>query len=133
MKGKEFPMHRQLASVLLGFLLLLPVVANAVTEQDFQVKDTQSLIKLCTAPQGDPLYDEAIHFCHGYLVGAFHYDRVIHATPDSKPLFCIPDPVPSRNETINNFIYWVKSHPQYLNEVPVETEFRFLTETWPCK
>jgi hypothetical protein len=126
-------MHRQLASVLLGFVLLLPVVANAVTEQDFQVKDTQSLINLCSAPQGDPLYDEAIHFCHGYLVGAFHYDKMIHASTESKPLFCIPDPAPSRNETINNFIVWAKAHPQYMNEVPVETEFRFLTETWPCK
>ena len=126
-------MHQQLASVLLGFMLLLPVVANAVTEEDFQVKTTQSLINLCTAPQGDPLYDEAIHFCHGYLVGAFHYDKVIHAAPESKPLFCPPEPPPTRNDTISRFVTWAKAHPQYLQEMPVENEFRFLVETWPCK
>jgi hypothetical protein len=30
------------------------------------------------------------------------------------------------------FIEWAKAHPEYLNEPPVETEFRFLIETWPC-
>lgn len=126
-------MHRHLVSVLLGFALLLPTVAGAVTADDFLVKDTQSLVNLCTASQDDPLYGEAIHFCHGYLVGAFHYYTVTHAAPDSKPLFCFPDPTPSRNDAIGRFINWAKAHPQYMNEVPVETEFRFLTETWPCK
>ena len=31
------------------------------------------------------------------------------------------------------FIDWAKAHPQYMDESPVETEFRFLMETWPCK
>ena len=31
------------------------------------------------------------------------------------------------------FVQWVKDHPQYWNVVPVETEFRFLTEIWPCE
>ena len=29
-------------------------------------------------------------------------------------------------------IEWAQAHPEYLNEPPVETEFRFLIETWPC-
>jgi hypothetical protein len=28
---------------------------------------------------------------------------------------------------------WAKEHPQYMGESPVETEFRFLMEKWPCK
>ena len=31
------------------------------------------------------------------------------------------------------FVEWAKAHPQYMNELPVETEFRFLMEKWPCK
>jgi hypothetical protein len=27
----------------------------------------------------------------------------------------------------------MQAHPQYMNERPVETEFRFLTEKWPCQ
>jgi hypothetical protein len=126
-------MHRHLVVLLLGFVLLCPAVAGAVTDEDFRVKDTQSLLNLCTATADDPRHGEAIHFCHGYLVGAFHYYMVTHVALDNKPLFCMPDPAPSRNHTIGRFVDWAKAHPQYLNEVPVETEFRFLTETWPCK
>jgi hypothetical protein len=117
----------------LGLILLTPAVACAVTENDFLAKDTQSLINLCTAPQDDPRHGEAIHFCHGYLVGAFHYYRVTHAASDANPLVCLPEPAPSRNEAIGRFIAWAQTHPQYMTEVPVETEFRFLAETWPCK
>lgn len=126
-------MPRRQLMVFLCLILLVPAVACAVTEDDFLAKDTQSLINLCTVPQDDLRHGEAIHFCHGYLVGAFHYYRVTHATPDSKPLVCFPEPPPSRNETIGRFVKWAQAHPQYMNEAPVETEFRFLTETWPCQ
>lgn len=126
-------MHRQLIVLLVGLALLLPASAGAVTEADFLVKDTQSLINLCTAAPDDPKSGEAIHFCHGYLVGAFHYYKATNPTPDSTPLFCMPEPPPSRNNTIGRFVAWAKTHPQYMKEPPVETEFRFLVETWPCK
>ena len=41
----------------------------------------------------------------------------------SPPAGMPPDPRPSRNETIGMFIQWVKDHPQYWGELPVETEF----------
>lgn len=126
-------MRQKLRIVLLSLVVGFPASALAVTTDDFQVKDTQSLINLCTASQNDPLAGEAIHFCHGYLVGAFHYYKVTHASPDSKQLFCFPDPPPSRDEAIGQFVSWAKAHPQYMNDAPVETEFRFLIETWPCK
>jgi hypothetical protein len=113
--------------------LLLPAVAGAVTEEDFRARTTQSLLNLCTATPDDPLYGEAIHFCHGYLVGAFHYYMVTHAASDSPPLFCFPDPPPPRNQAVSQFVTWAKARPQFWNEAPVETEFRFLIETWPCK
>jgi len=48
-------------------------------------------------------------------------------------MFCLPEPKPTRNDTIAMFISWAKQHPQYMYETPVETEFRFLNEKWPCK
>jgi hypothetical protein len=126
-------LRRQLSGWILGLMLLLPAVAGAVTAEDFLVNDTQGLVNLCTAPSEDPRHGEAIHFCHGYLVGAFHYYRVTHSAPDTKPLLCLPTPPPSRNETVGRFVAWAQAHPQYMKEVPVETEFRFLTEIWPCK
>jgi hypothetical protein len=61
--------------LLLVILFLFPGIACAggVTEKDFEVQTTQNLVNLCTASPDDPLYHQAINFCHGYLVGAYHY------------------------------------------------------------
>ncbi|MEG6549256.1 Rap1a/Tai family immunity protein [Desulfocurvibacter africanus] len=122
--------------LLLSVGLLLSVLSqpvSAVTEEDFLVKTTEDLIDLCTVSESDELDEEAIHFCHGYLVGAYHYYKASTAGPDAEPLVCPPEPPPSREAVVSMFIEWAKAHPQYMNELPVETEFRFLTETWPCK
>jgi Rap1a immunity proteins len=124
---------RVLAALFLAAALAVPGVAFAVTDEDFEVKSTRSLLSLCTASTEDPRYREALHFCHGYLVGAFHYYLASVSGPKAKRLVCPPDPPPTRNATITAFIAWAQAHPQYMGEAPVETEFRFLTETYPCK
>ena len=126
-------MKRKMIVLMLVAVFVLPGLARAVTEEDFKVKTTQSLINLCTAPADDPYRDKAIHFCHGYLVGAYDYHVTENSGPDGKMLFCLPDPPPTRNAAINMFIEWTKAHPQYMGERAVDTEFRFLGETWPCK
>ncbi|MGY6277271.1 Rap1a/Tai family immunity protein [Methylomonas sp. MgM2] len=112
--------------------LFSPVVNANVTEQDFVATTTQNLINLCTASPQDPNYQKAIHFCQGYLVGAVHFHLSETAGKPQYQLFCFPEPRPTRNEAIDQFIAWAKQHPEYMNESPVDTEFRFLTETWPC-
>jgi hypothetical protein len=61
--------------MLLVIVFFLPVIAGAVSEKDFEVQSTENIINLCTASPDDPLYHQAINFCHGYLVGAFHYSE----------------------------------------------------------
>jgi hypothetical protein len=117
----------------LAIFLVGPSMAGEVGVEDFQVNTTKDLIDLCTAPSEEPLASQAIHFCHGYLVGAYHYYAASVAGPNGVSLVCPPEPRPSRNDTIARFVAWVKDHPQYWNELPVETEFRFLTEIWPCE
>jgi hypothetical protein len=119
----------------LSVVLTLPALAlaGAVSEKDFQAQTTQNIVNLCTAAPDDPLYQQAINFCHGYLVGAYNYYDAESSGPKGTKLVCFPDPPPSRNEAIKMFMEWVKVHPQYLEERPVETEFRFLMEKWPCK
>ena len=111
---------------------LSSAVSAAVTESDFKVATTANLLNLCSAAPDDPRYSEAIHFCHGYLVGAFHYYRAQETGAQGSRFLCIPKPRPSRNETIDQFIVWAQRHPEYQNELPVETEFRYLAEIWPC-
>jgi len=125
-------MTRNLIILLLVIVFSLPGLANAVSEKDFEVQTTENLINLCTASVDDPLYNHAANFCHGYLAGAYHYYEAISAGPKGLQLVCFSDSSPSRNDTIVMFIEWVKAHPQYLEEKPVETQFRFLMEKWPC-
>ncbi len=121
-----------LKTPLLIAILVFSGIAGAVDEADFEVKTTQNLINLCTATDDDPRHAEAIHFCHGYLIGAFHFYKAEHEGGDGIPLFCIPEPKPTRNESIAMFVTWAQNHTEHMNELPVETEFRFLIETWPC-
>lgn len=125
---------QSLRNLLLLPLLTAPGHAGAdVTEADFVAKTTQNILNLCTASTQDPHYRDAIHFCQGYLVGAFHYYAAEAANKPELQMVCFPEPKPSRNQAIDMFIDWAKAHPQYMNETPVDTEFRFLTEKWPCK
>lgn len=124
---------KHLAPLLLFALFVTGAAKANVTDEDFVAQKTQNFLNLCTASPQDPHYREAIHFCHGYLVGAYHYHQAQTADQQGAKLFCPPEPKPSRNETIAMFISWAQTHPQYMNEAPVETEFRFLTEKWPCK
>lgn len=126
-------MRKKTTIFLLSVLLILPVMAGAVSENDFKADTTEQIVNLCTAKVKDPLYHQAVNFCHGYLVGAFDYYEAAHSGPKAFKLVCLPDPPPSRNEAIEMFIEWARAHPQHMKDSPVETEFRFLMDTYPCK
>lgn len=114
-------------------LLCAPGWAGAVSEDDFELDTTGDLVELCTAPSSDPLQREAVSFCVGFLVGAYHYHVAENAGPAGNPMCCPPDPPPKRSKVGEMFLDWVKKHPQYMEDEPVETWFRFLIETYPCK
>ena len=126
-------MRRKTIILLIAVLFLLPGFSGAVTEKDFEAETTEAFVNLCTVSADDPLYHQAVNFCHGYLVGAYHYHEAVSSGPKGKRLVCMPDPMPFRNDAIDKFIEWAKAHPQHWGETPVETEFRFLMEKWPCK
>jgi hypothetical protein len=113
---------------------LWPPQSRAVTHDSFLVRNALDIVTLCSVPKEDGLYTAATNFCHGYVVGAYHYYRAMTSgpDPDRKPLFCLPNPQPSRDEAIRAFVAWAKAHPQYNNEPAVQTLFKFAIETWPC-
>lgn len=127
-------MNRKLLRIIAMLGVLLPGLANsAVTEEDFVVKTTRNLINLCTASPQDEYYEEAINFCYGYLVGAYHYSIAVKSKEPKELFVCFPEPKPTRNAVIAMFITWAQEHPQFMTDMPVETEFRFLAEKYPCK
>ena len=120
--------------LLIGLIIALwPLCSAAITRDDFLVRTTQDLVKLCTAGESEPLYQAALGFCHGYAVGAYHYYQA--TTPDAGRAgsFCLPDPQPTRVEAIQMFIAWTKDNPQHMNDRPVDSMFRFLGTKFPCR
>ena len=118
--------------LVLFVLLCAPGWAGAVSQENFILDTTDDLVAICTAPDGDPLQEEAISFCMGYLVGAYHYHMAENAGPVGSPMVCPPDPRPPRAQVVKMFMDWVKKHPEYKNDEPVEIWFRYLIETYPC-
>jgi hypothetical protein len=125
-------MIRRLTGLLAIAVFCAPGAGLAVTATDFEATTTRKLLNLCTVSADDPRHEEAIHFCHGYLVGAFDYHEAARG-PRREVLVCFPEPPPTRQDIVAQFVAWVLAHPEHMDEPPVETEFRFLIEKWPCK
>jgi hypothetical protein len=125
-------MKSKILILLATAVLLQPAWAGSVSENDFEARTTEQILNLCTAAPGDPLYQAAVNFCHGYLVGAYKYYEAAHSGPDAPKFVCLSNPPPWRSSSIAMFVEWAKARPQYWKESPVETEFRFLMEKWPC-
>lgn len=108
----------------------LSLSAHAVEPRNFTAENTKDLVVLCTVAEDHPLRESAVHFCHGYLVGAYQYH--VRSTV-GRPIVCLPDPAPSRNEAISEFIAWAGENPQYMDDVAAETMLRWLVMRFPCE
>ena len=120
------------------FMLMLmmsigPVCALAATPDHFRVRSTADLIEICSTPANDSMYPAALSFCHGFAVGAYQYYRASVSGPAGKPFVCLPDPPPSRTEGLQMFVAWARENSQYMGEPTVETLFRWMATTWPCR
>jgi hypothetical protein len=125
-------MRRRLLALALA-MGLWPMVAGAVTRDDFLARTAQDLLHLCAASPTDPMYKEALSFCHGYWVGAYQYYRVASAGPEGRRFICPPDPPPTRDEAVKMWVAWAREHPQYAGEPPVDSIFQFAAARWPCR
>jgi hypothetical protein len=97
----------------------------------FQVRNTADYVKLCTTAPGDENYTSAIAFCHGFGVGAYRY--YIESTAPADRFVCPPNPAPTRSEVLSGFVTWAKSRSDAMKEPAVDSIFRYLGGTWPCR
>jgi hypothetical protein len=117
--------------LILLIALAAPAAVMAADSSTFQMRDAQDLVNACSVPAEDQHHALATGFCHGILVGAYGY---YDATSKEEGRFiCPPKPTPTRAKVMNDFVAWAKSRPQYLKDRPLDTLFRYLGETYPCK
>ncbi len=127
-------MRLRFVSMLLGVCALGAATSHAraaVSEDNFQMRTGADLAALCSPAQGDPLAMAAINFCHGFAIGVYQTLASQQAAL-SRPLFCIPSPPPTRNQTMADFVSWARTSPSAMSEHPADAILDYLTQRFPC-
>ncbi|HET6183075.1 MAG TPA: Rap1a/Tai family immunity protein [Acetobacteraceae bacterium] len=104
----------------------------AVSQETFLVRTTGDLVALCSASPSDPLYVAAIHFCEGFGVGVFRTLEQEDAADPAHRLFCMTEPVPSRDAATASFVRWANTDPSRLSEPPEDGIADYLAHKYPC-
>jgi Rap1a immunity proteins len=112
--------------------LLAPSAALAATEANFDAKSTGDLVELCAATPDNGLGTAAVNFCEGYFQGAVTVEMLNMAAFRGPKLFCLPNPPPTRAETMSAFIGWARATPDRLTQSATDGLFGFLRERYPC-
>jgi hypothetical protein len=118
-----------------GVALLLATasgVGHAVTDADFAAKTTADIVALCDPQSDSAIANAAVNFCSGFAQGAVSVEEAHDAGSRSMKLFCLPDPAPTRNETLSEFVKWARASPDRMNASAVNGLIGFLGERFPC-
>ena len=121
-----------LASAALCATLLPGAGRAAVTEDTFKLQSTADLVELCSDTPSDAMSTAALNFCHGFTLGVF---RVLDEEASAERLhrmFCAPNPGPSRDQAIADFVQWAKASPKVMQERPADGLVAYLVQTFPC-
>jgi hypothetical protein len=113
-------------------VLLPPCAAHAATEANFTAGTTGDLVELCTATPDTAIGTAAVNFCVGFAQGAVSVGMQNLATFRGPKLFCMPNPLPTRNEALSEFVKWARASPDSMSASSTDGLARFLSERYPC-
>jgi hypothetical protein len=118
------------AALVAGVLAVpVPASANQLSEQHFVISTGADLLRLCDPNPQDPFARDAVHMCHGIVIGAYRMHEAI--APKLGRVVC-PTPGTTREDGVRVFVSWAKSHPTALDEDAVDALFRAWAATYPC-
>jgi len=115
-----------------ALILLAPRVPHAATEANFGPATTADLVELCTATPDNAIGTAAVNFCEGFAQGAVSVEMQNMAAFRGPKSFCMPNPPPSRNEALSEFVKWARVSPDRMSATSTDGLFRFLSERYPC-
>jgi hypothetical protein len=100
----------------------------------FEARTVADLAALCGASPLAAEYAAAIAFCHGFLQGAGQYHGVVTQPGSGRtPLFCPPDPPPTRAQVAESFVAWARVNPGHAGERAVDGLARWAGGAYPCR
>ena len=115
-----------------GLVLLASGASHSATEANFGARTTGDLVELCTATPDNGIGTAAVNFCQGFAEGAVEVELQNQVAFRGAKLFCMPNPPPSRNQALSEFVAWARSSPDRLAQSSTDGFFRFLSERYPC-
>ena len=113
-------------------VLLIPNVADAATEANFDAKTTADLVALCSAMPDNGMGTAALNFCQGYIQGAVTVEMLNMAAFRGPKPFCLPNPPPTRSQAISAFVNWAQATPDRMTQSATDGLFRFIGEQYRC-
>ena len=119
-------------AVAIGTVFFIPGATHAATEANFGPVTTADLVALCTAAPDGPLGTAAVNFCEGFAQGAVLVEMQNMAAFRGPKLFCMPNPPPSRDQALSEFVNWARAAPDRMSSSSTDGLFRFLIERYPC-
>lgn len=113
--------------------LLAAGQAKAATEANFAVQTAGDLVALCSAGEQDPLRVAALNFCHGFVVGGVRMQQTHQHASGRHRMFCLPEPVPNRDQAIAEFVTWTQADAKRSEMKPFDALFAYLSGRYPCR
>jgi hypothetical protein len=113
-------------------LVVAPCAGYAVTEANFAARTTGDMVELCDPQSDSAIANAAVNFCQGFAQGAVSVEMQHDAGSRTMKLFCLPDPPPTRNGTLSEFVKWARASPDRMNDRASDGLIRFLGERFPC-
>ena len=93
----------------------------------------QSALAVCDPQWGGIPRLEAIAYCQGFLTAAGQYHALMHpARGPVRPLFCLPERVPTVAESGVDFAQWARATPRFADEPALDGFLRWAQARYPC-
>jgi len=105
----------------------------AVGSGALEIHSLRDLYNACTTRSDNPLYISATSLCAGYqeAVLDFHLLDTMGARHGKRKV-CLPDPAPTRRQSISGLIAWAQAAPQYMDEPAASAVLRYFINAFPC-
>ena len=129
---ETYHMKALVAGAALALMALAGQAQAQMTPDDFTIRTTADLVKLCDTPENDKLHTAAVQFCLGYGSGVYQSWQLHQSGSRARPLFCAPGDPPPRADTMQKFIGWAKASPTVGAIAPAAGVLQYLMETYPC-
>ena len=98
-----------------------------------EIHSLRDLYNACTTRSDNPLYISATSLCAGYqeAVLDFHLLDTMGARHGKRKV-CLPNPAPTRRQSIAGLITWAQAAPQYMDEPAASAVLRYFINAYPC-